>query len=168
MEAWCPASQPDASWGVGGGDGQGAQRAARTSMLNGVYGVAINAFIYVVFGKQICWWFTSDPAVHAVAVSILPVVAAYQAADGLRVVSAGCLRGVGRLNAALVSDVVGFWILGIPIGYYLALPMGMGAMGIWLGFAFGVIAVTTTYLPPGRSRSTRSTPAAVTLAFVGP
>ena len=112
-------------------------------MLNGVYGVAINAFIYVVFGKQICWWFTSDPAVHAVAVSILPVVAAYQAADGLRVVSAGCLRGVGRLNAALVSDVVGFWVLGIPIGYYLALPMGMDALGIWLGFAFGVIAVMT-------------------------
>ena len=129
--------------GVGGGDGREAQRAARTSMLNGVYGVAINAFIYVVFGKQICWWFTSDPAVHAVAVSILPVVAAYQAADGLRVVSAGCLRGVGRLNAALVSDVVGFWILGIPIGYYLALPMGMDALGIWLGFAFGVIAVMT-------------------------
>jgi hypothetical protein len=32
----------------------------------------------------------------------------------------------------------------------------------------GVIAVTTTYLPRGRSRSTRSTPASVTFAFVGP
>jgi MATE family multidrug resistance protein len=110
-------------------------------MLRGVYGVAINAFIYVVFGKRICWWFTSDPAVHAVAVSILPVIAAYQAADGVRVVSAGCLRGVGRLNTALLSDVVGFWVLGIPVGYYLAVPLGMNAMGIWLGFAFGVMAV---------------------------
>ena len=127
--------------GVGGGDGGEAQRAARMSMLRGVYGVAINAFIYVVFGKRICWWFTSDPAVHAVAVSILPVVAAYQAADGVRVVSAGCLRGVGRLNTALLSDVVGFWVLGIPVGYYLAVPLGMNAMGIWLGFAFGVMAV---------------------------
>ena len=37
--------------GVGGGDGGEAQRAARMSMLRGVYGVAINAFIYVVFGE---------------------------------------------------------------------------------------------------------------------
>src|ERR1700690_4305136 len=32
----------------------------------------------------------------------------------------------------------------------------------------GVIAVTTTYFPRGRSRSTRSTPASVTFALVGP
>ena len=97
--------------GVGGGDGREAQRAARTSMLNGVYGVAINAAHLRRIRETNLLVVHVDPAVHAVAVSILPVVAAYQAADGLRVVSAGCLRGVGRLNAALVSDVVGFWIL---------------------------------------------------------
>lgn len=133
--------------GVGGGDRQEATRAARTSLMRGVYGVTVNAMIFIFFGKHMCWWFTSDPAVHAVAVAILPVVAVYQAADGLRVVGAGCLRGVGRLSSALASDIVGFWVLGIPVGCWLALgPPGMSTMGIWLGFAFGVVMVMTPIL----------------------
>jgi Na+-driven multidrug efflux pump len=40
------------------------------------------------------------------------------------VVGAGVLRGAGRLGAALVADVVGFWVFGIPAGCYLALGQG--------------------------------------------
>ena len=73
-----------------------------------------------------------------------PVIALYQMADGIRVVGAGCLRGVGRLSSALVSDIVGFWLLGIPVGCWLALgPWGMSTMGIWCGFTFGVVMVMT-------------------------
>ena len=73
----------------------------------------------------------------------LPVVALYQAGTacaswGLR------LRGVGRLGAALISDIIGFWVLGVPIGAYLALgPPDMGMLGLWKGFCFGVLAVMT-------------------------
>jgi hypothetical protein len=59
-------------------------------------------------------------------------------------VGAGCLRGVGRLSSALVSDIIGFWVLGIPVGCWLALgPLGMSTFGIWSGFAFGVAVVMT-------------------------
>lgn len=129
---------------MGSGDKAETTRAARTALLRGVCGVCVNAAIFIFFGKYMCWWFTSDTAVHAVAVAILPVIALYQAADGIRVVGAGCLRGVGRLNSALASDIVGFWLLGIPVGWWLALgPPGMSTLGIWLGFAFGVVMVMT-------------------------
>ena len=107
--------------GVGGGDRAATDRAARSALTRGAGGVLINAAVFLLFGSSICWWFTTDPAVHAVAAAILPVIAVYQAADGLRVVGAGVLRGAGRLGAALVADVVGFWVFGIPAGCYLAL-----------------------------------------------
>ena len=129
---------------VGAGSTDGARAAARLAMVRGAVGVTINAFIFLIFGDKICWWFTNEKAVHDMAVGILPVVALYQAADGLRVVGAGCLRGVGRLGAALLSDVIGFWVLGVPIGAYLALgPPNMGMHGLWKGFCFGVVTVMT-------------------------
>jgi MATE family multidrug resistance protein len=129
---------------VGAGSTDGARTAARLAMMRGAVGVAVNAFIFMVFGDKICWWFTNEKSVHDCAVAALPVVALYQAADGLRVVGAGCLRGVGRLGAALISDVIGFWVLGVPIGAYLALgPPNMGMHGLWKGFCFGVVAVMT-------------------------
>ena len=126
---------------VGAGNLAEARDAARSAMIRGALGVAFNAAVFLFLGHHICWWFTRDAAVHATAVAILPVVATYQAADGVRVVGAGCLRGVGRVRAALISDVVGFWVIGIPLAYHLALRRGMEAMGIWWGLCVGMIAV---------------------------
>ena len=95
----------------------------------------------VALGKHICWWFTDDAAVHAVAVAILPVIAVYQAADGLRVVGGGCLRGVGMLREMIAADFIGFWCLWIPCGAWLCLGTTWKVYGLWWGFAFGVVVV---------------------------
>ena len=105
---------------VGAGDQSAATEAARTSLKRGAIGVALNALVFVCFGTQLCGFFTDDPSVIRTAATLAPTLAAYQAFDGLRVVGAGCLRGVGRLRAALVSDVIGFWVVGVPLGYWLA------------------------------------------------
>ena len=155
---------------VGAGDQDGTNSAARVAIVRGAIAVGINAIIFLALGRNICWWFTDDAAVHAVAVAILPVIAVYQAADGLRVVGAGCLRGVGRLGAALISDIIGFWVLGVPIGAYLALgPPDMGMLGLWKGFCFGVLAVMTPIVLKawgvgGRTKS-RSCPSMKTRAW---
>jgi hypothetical protein len=106
---------------VGAGDQSAATEAARTSLKRGAIGVALNALVFVCFGTQLCGFFTDDPSVIRTAATLAPTLAAYQAFDGLRVVGAGCLRGVGRLRAALVSDVIGFWVVGVPLGYWLAM-----------------------------------------------
>ena len=75
------------------GQPRGSQGCRAPAMIRGALGVAFNAAVFLFLGHHICWWFTRDAAVHATAVAILPVVATYQAADGVRVVGAGCLRG---------------------------------------------------------------------------
>jgi MATE family multidrug resistance protein len=39
--------------------------------------------------------------------------------------------------------MVAYWVVGVPLGYWLAFPMGLGLEGFWWGLvaALGVIAL---------------------------
>ena len=52
---------------------------------------------------------------------LLPIAGVFQVFDGLQVVSIGVLRGVGDTRAPVVLNVLGFWLLGLPVS-------------VWLGF----------------------------------
>jgi len=41
----------------------------------------------------------------------------------------------------MVVNVVGFWVVGLPIGVWLGLGRDMGPAGLWLGLVAGLAAV---------------------------
>jgi hypothetical protein len=53
--------------------------------------------------------------VIAVAASLIPIAGVFQIFDGLQVVAAGVLRGAGDTRAAMISNVLGFWLVGMPV-----------------------------------------------------
>src|SRR6202011_2704010 len=93
--------------------------------------------------------FTADPGVIAAAVPLLLVAAAFQFFDGLQVTASGALRGAGNTHAGLIVQIVGYWIIGLPVGYLFAFPLHQGAVGLWLGLCAGLIvaglALTTVW-----------------------
>lgn len=54
----------------------------------------------------------------------------------------------------MVMNVVGHWILGLPIGYVLCFVSGWGVGGLWIGLAIGLtfVAVTLTAVWAQRTR----------------
>jgi MATE family multidrug resistance protein len=83
----------------------------------------------------------ADPAnarTAALAVSFLSVAALFQLVDAAQAVGAGVLRGVQDTRVPMAFALVGYWIVGIGIGAFLAFPMGMAGLGIWLGLASGL------------------------------
>jgi MATE family multidrug resistance protein len=36
---------------------------------------------------------------------------------------------------------LGYWIIGLPLGLALALPAGIGPLGVWIGLAAGLFLV---------------------------
>jgi MATE family multidrug resistance protein len=36
---------------------------------------------------------------------------------------------------------IGYWIIGIPLGYYLGFEQGMEAQGFWIGLALSLAVV---------------------------
>ena len=72
------------------------------------------------------------------AATLLPIAGAFQIADGVQVVGAGLMRGMGRPDAGAVVNLIGFYAVGLPLAYALAFPLGFGIVGIWWGLAAGL------------------------------
>jgi multidrug resistance protein, MATE family len=61
---------------------------------------------------------------------------------GAQAVATGILRGTGDTRAPMITNVVGHWVLGLPIGYVLCFVFGWGVAGLWLGLSVGLVFVS--------------------------
>src|SRR5438309_7154198 len=97
------------------------------------------AGLLVSMPRTIARWFTHDTAVVAAAVPLLMVGAAFQFFDGLQVTTTGALRGVGITKPGLAAQVLGYWVVGLPVGCWLGFSRKWGAVGLWVGLASGLL-----------------------------
>jgi len=53
----------------------------------------------------------------------------------------------------MVMAAFSYWVVGLPVSYILAFPLGMGGVGLWLGLVVGlsVAAVLLLWRFWGRS-----------------
>ncbi len=122
---------------VGRGDRSGVRWAGWVAA--GVAAVYM-AGLAVVFALAPAWFtrlYTTDAAVLAVAVPALLVCAVAAVPDGVQTVFIGALRGASDVWPATALYVVAFWIVMVPLGYWLAVPRAMGAPGLMIAVAVG-------------------------------
>ena len=80
----------------------------------------------------------------------------FQVFDGLQVVAAGVLRGVGDTRAPMLINVLAFWLVGMPVSLWLGFRMELGVAGLWWGFVAGLAAVAALLLLRVRNRMRKS------------
>jgi multidrug resistance protein, MATE family len=105
--------------------------------------MATFAAILSIFPYSIARSFTPDAAVIAATVPLLLVAALFQFFDGLQITATGALRGAGNTHTGLVVQIIGYWIIGLPIGYLFAFRLHHGAVGLWLGLCAGLVVAGT-------------------------
>jgi MATE family multidrug resistance protein len=66
------------------------------------------------------------------------VAAIFQVFDGMQVVSMGALRGLSDVKIPTVISFVSYWMVALPLCYFLGGARTSGAVGIWWGLAFGL------------------------------
>lgn len=89
--------------------------------------------------------YTDDPTVAAIAVPGLLIAACVLVADAAQGILTGALRGAADIWAALVIQLISFWLICIPLAYTLAHPLGYGVHGLLWGL-FGGLAVAAILL----------------------
>lgn len=97
--------------------------------------------MFYLFPHAIMSLYTDDVMVLEWAKKLLFWVACFQLFDGAQVTIAGILRGLSITRAAFVSIFIGYWIIGIPLGYYLGFHQGLEAQGFWIGLATSLACV---------------------------
>lgn len=142
----CSAAAVRVGQALGRGDPRGAGRAGWTAIAMGAAFMSLAAIVLVLAPKLIVRIFTPDPAVMQIGVKLLLVAAAFQLFDGLQTVATGALRGTGETRIPMFSSFIAYWVIGLPLGYYLGFTRGLGAFGLWLGLALGLLLIGTSLM----------------------
>jgi MATE family multidrug resistance protein len=135
---------------LGRRDEAGIARAGWTAWVIGVGFMGTMALVMWSIPRELVTLFLNDVPANAVvialAVSFLRVAAAFQLVDGAQVIGAGMLRGLHDTRWPLLFALVGYWIVGLGIGAWLAFARDWKGVGIWIGLASGLAAVAALML----------------------
>ena len=130
---------------LGRQDESAITRAGWTSWGLGVAFMGSMALVMWSIPRTLITLFLKDDPANAetiaLAVSFLKVAAAFQLVDGAQVIGAGMLRGLHDTRWPLLFALVGYWIVGLGIGSWLAFARDWKGVGIWVGLASGLAAV---------------------------
>ena len=132
---------------VGQSLGAGEPQRAKTAVLRtGLWNMAFLGsvgLVFVVLAPWVIRLFTHDPAVVPVAVNCLRIFCCGNIAFGYGMVLMQAFNGSGDTLTPTYINFFGFWMLEIPLAWYLAMHTGMGLNGV---FASVVVAQTTIVL----------------------
>ena len=123
---------------LGANNLHGVRMASNASIHLVLFINTIGAILMIGLRNQIPMLFTEDPEVIAIASKLVVLAGVLQLADGLQVVAASMLRGITDVKIPMFIALFSYTIVCISIGLFLAFPMGMGAVGIWIGFVVGL------------------------------
>ncbi|KAL0490450.1 hypothetical protein AKO1_009544, partial [Acrasis kona] len=132
---------------LGGDDPSGARFVCYLGISSSVIVTVINGAIMIALRSLVTYIFIDDDFVKEEAEKIIPVAAVYVITDGMQAVMSGILRGLGRQRIGAVACFVSYYAIGIPSSLLLTFYFDWGLMGIWVGMAFGVTAVSLVMLP---------------------
>ena len=141
---------------LGRDDRAGIGRAGWTAFVIGVGFMAAMAIMMWVAPRPMMTLFLDDVPANArvigLGVSFLAVAAIFQIVDGAQVVGAGMLRGLHDTRVPMIFAFVGYWVVGIGVGVWLAFDRGWQGVGIWTGLAAGLAFVALLMLDRWRRR----------------
>jgi len=104
--------------------------------------MSITAILFMSASQLLPYIYTEDIRVVHIASQLLIIAGFFQLFDGTQVVGLGVLRGIGDVNVPTIITFIAYWIIGIPLGYFLGIELNMGVNGIWYGLTIGLLTAS--------------------------
>lgn len=122
-------------------------RAGRVALTLGISFMAVTAFAIWAMPRLFVSAYVDvdDPAnaaVVALAIKFLAIAAMFQLVDGAQAVAAGVLRGLQDTRVPMLIALFGYWVIGFGTSGLLGFWAGWEGVGIWVGLAVGLLAVS--------------------------
>ncbi|MBC8111774.1 MAG: MATE family efflux transporter [Verrucomicrobia bacterium] len=110
-------------------------------LLTGIF-MVLACLVFILFPYQLVALYIENPQdapkVIPIAVSLMIIAGFFQLSDGIQVVGLGSLRGLEDVKVPTYITLLAYWVIGLPVGYILAFPLGLEAEGMWYGLTAGL------------------------------
>lgn len=131
---------------VGTGERHEMRRAGFSAVLLSFSFMFCAAIAFVLFRDWLPAQFNTEKPVIEYASMLLLIAAAFQLFDGTQVTTQGALRGLQDTIYPGYVAFVAYWLIGLPLSYFLCIHMQLGAVGVWYGFIAGLAVASFGFL----------------------
>jgi putative MATE family efflux protein len=126
---------------LGAGHPQRAEQAVwRTGLYNMLF-LGIIGVVFIFSATPLVRLFTHDPAVVPLAASALRILSYGNIAYAYGMVMLQSFNGAGDTVTPTIVNFFGFWVLEIPLAWWLALHQGLRSTGVFLSIVIAQAAV---------------------------
>lgn len=94
---------------------------------------------FLLVPRSLVSLYISDVEVIDIAVQLMFFAGLFQLADAAQASGISLLRALNDVLHPSLLSFIAFWVVGTPLGYWLAVPCGWGAQGIWMGYLVALI-----------------------------
>jgi MATE family multidrug resistance protein len=131
---------------TGAADFTAARLAAATAYGFALVYALVVSVLLIVFRADLVAVYSNDAAVLEIAANLLIFIAIYQIVDDTQATAVGALRGYKDTRMPMIYQLVGYWVIALPLGSLLAFGWQgiapLGVYGYWAGLTLGLFLVT--------------------------
>jgi len=99
------------------------------------------AIVYFSVPEFLIKLFTNDVELIKITVPVLYILAMFEVFDGLQVSLSGIFKGLKKTSVVLLSNMIGYWFVAIPLGLILAFRFNFMLSGFWIGILVASIVL---------------------------
>ena len=112
----------------------------RTGFYNMLLLGSVGVF-FVIMAEPITRLFTHDPAVVPLAATCLRIISYGNIGYAYGMVMMQAFNGAGDTVTPTIVNFLGFWVLEIPLAYWLAIPMRLHSNGVYIAIVIAECAI---------------------------
>ncbi len=99
----------------------------------------------LLFRNYIGMLFSDSIEVQNIVAMLTIVLIVYQFGDGLQYTFANALRGIACVKPMVLYAFFAYFVISLPLGYFLSFIMKLHILGIWMAFPIGLTVAGILY-----------------------
>jgi MATE family multidrug resistance protein len=125
---------------TGAGQPISARTAARVGIVSGFMIACVWATALYASRDWLPIIFTAEPTVTNLITATMLPLAFFQLPYSINAVAGGVFRGLGQQRRGGIINTFAFYVIGLPIGYWLAFSCTWYLYGLWSGLVIALMA----------------------------
>ncbi len=128
---------------LGKGDIKALRKVAFVMLGMALTLMGVWAILFITGKSFLPHLYIDDLEVITIAGPLVVIAGLFQLSDGMQVVCIGALRGLQDVKIPSVLIFISYWVIGLPLGYWLGFHTSLGPVGIWTGLLIGLTLTAT-------------------------